>query len=96
MRFCIRYSFHFQIHCIDGSATVSGKQTHPRKLRVETQMNREACPTKDLAGKGPPCHNQVVSRDKTQLEGNGWVETMRNETNTSKPKYGGNDYLYSP
>ena len=46
----------------------------------------EACPTKALAGKG---------RAKTYLEGNGWVETMDNETNTSKPKYGGNDYLYS-
>ena len=35
---------------------VSGKKTHPRKLKSETQINREACPTKALAGKGPPCH----------------------------------------
>ena len=24
---------------------VSGKQTHPRKLRAETQINKEVCPT---------------------------------------------------
>ena len=30
---------------------VSGKQTHPRSLRAETQINREVCPTKALAGK---------------------------------------------
>ena len=35
---------------------VSGKQTQPRQLRAETQINREACPTKALLGKGPPCH----------------------------------------
>ena len=35
---------------------VSGKQTQLRKLRAETQINRAACPTKALAGKGPPCH----------------------------------------
>ena len=35
---------------------VSGKQTHPRKLKLETQINMEACPTKALAGKGPPFH----------------------------------------
>ena len=35
---------------------VSDKQTHPRQLRVETQINKEACPTKALARKGPPCH----------------------------------------
>ena len=35
---------------------VLGKQTQPRQLRAETQINREACPTKALAGKGPPCH----------------------------------------
>ena len=29
---------------------VSGMQTHPRQLRVETQINREVCPTKALAG----------------------------------------------
>ena len=46
--------------------------------------------------KGPPSTSQVVSEAKTQLEGNEWVETMNNETNTRKPKYGGNDYLYSP
>ena len=35
---------------------VSSKQTQPRKLRAETQINRKACPTKALAGKGLPCH----------------------------------------
>ena len=35
---------------------VSGKQTQPRQLKAETQINREACPTKALAGKDPPCH----------------------------------------
>ena len=35
---------------------VSSKQTHPRQLGAETQINREACPTKALVGKGPPCH----------------------------------------
>ena len=38
------------------SLLVSSKQTHPRKLRAETKINREACPTKALAGKCPPCH----------------------------------------
>ena len=35
---------------------VLGKQTQPRQLRAKTQINREACPTKALVGKGPPCH----------------------------------------
>ena len=36
---------------------VSGKQTHPRQLRAETQINREAYPIIEaLVGKGPPCH----------------------------------------
>ena len=35
---------------------VSGKQTHPRQLRAKTQINKGACPTKALTGKGPPCH----------------------------------------
>ena len=35
---------------------VSDKQTHSRKFRAGTQINREACPTEALAGKGPPCH----------------------------------------
>ena len=30
--------------------------------------------------------SQVVSWVKTKLEGNGWVETVKHETNTSKPK----------
>ena len=74
---------------------VSGKQTHPRQFRAETQINREASPTKALARKGPPCHKSSSKSAKTKLEGNGWVETMNDETNTRKPKYGGNDYLYS-
>ena len=56
MGFFARYTFHFQIHYIDVALLVSGKQTHPRKLRAETQINTEVCPTKALAGKGPPCH----------------------------------------
>ena len=45
---------------------VSSKQTHPRQLRAETQINREVCPTKDLAG-GKVLHaiSQAV----------GWVKT---------------------
>ena len=35
---------------------VSSKQTHPRQLRAETQINREVSLTKALAGKGPLCH----------------------------------------
>ena len=35
---------------------VSDKQTHPRQLRAETHINRDVCPTKALAGKGPPCY----------------------------------------
>ena len=35
---------------------VSDKQTQPRKLKAETQINREACPTKALAGEGPRWH----------------------------------------
>jgi len=35
---------------------VLGKQTQHRQLRAEAQINREACPTKALAGKDPPCH----------------------------------------
>ena len=30
---------------------VSGKQTNPRKLIAKTQINKEFCPTKALAGK---------------------------------------------
>ena len=71
-------------------------KTHPRQLRAETQINREACPTKALAGKVLHATSQVVNQAKTKLEGNGWVETINDETNTSKPKYGGNDYLFSP
>ena len=48
-------------------------------------INREACPTRVLAGK-KVLHaiSQEVSRFK--LEGNGWVETMNDGANTSKPK----------
>ena len=50
-------------------------------------MNREVCPTKVLAGKGPPYHkSSSKSGLKTKLEGNGWVETVKDEANTSKPK----------
>ena len=44
-------------------------------------MKREVCPTKVLHAT-----SQVVSRVKTKLEGNGWVETVNDEANTSKPK----------
>ena len=49
-------------------------------------INREVCPTKVLAGKGPHATSQVVSQVKTKLEGNGWVETVKCEANTSMPK----------
>ena len=36
---------------------VSVKQTNPRKLRAETQINMDADPIIEaLVGKGPPCH----------------------------------------
>ena len=51
-------------------------------------INKEVCPTKVLAGK-KVLHaiSQVVSWvKKKKLEDNGWVETVKGDANTSKPK----------
>jgi len=54
--------FFIDIHFISkyivlmATLLVLGKQTQHRQLRAEAQINREACPTKALAGKDPPCH----------------------------------------
>ena len=76
---------------------VSGKQNTSQATQSRDTNKQGGLSNKGSSGeKVLHATSQVVSRTKTKLEGNGWVETMNNETNTSKPKYGENDYLYSP
>ena len=63
------------------------KASSVTKSEPRHNINREACPTKVLVGK-KVLHaiSQEVSRVETKLEGNGWVKTMNDGANTSKPK----------
>ena len=69
-----------------GIQSNSPKASSVTNLEPRHNINMEACPTKVLAGKVLHATSQVVSRVETKLEGNGWVETVNDEANTSEPK----------
>ena len=70
-----------------GIQSNSPKAIFVTNLELRHNINREVFPTKVLAGK-KILHaiSQEISRVETKIEGNGWVKTVNDGANTSKPK----------